>query len=126
MKVASITFEFPSKYESECVTKFNNGWILSTIGSSYSHERLVNAAFTATYGGSDIQSLIFFDKCNVVFLSADQLNDQAACCDTCNKQNFDIGLLRKTQCQDCWEASCEKAFQEEIDKGDHGVFGGIH
>jgi hypothetical protein len=121
MKVASITIEPSSEHKSECITKFDNGWILSTIGSNYSHERLVNAAFSATYDGSDIQGLIFFDKCNVAFLSA----KAATRCDTCNEQNFDEGLLRKTQCQCCWEAAVDKAFWEEIDKGELGV-GGIH
>jgi hypothetical protein len=52
MKFVSIAFTFSSTEKNECVTRFDNGWILSTIGFGYFHERLVNAALNATDGKS--------------------------------------------------------------------------
>jgi hypothetical protein len=55
-----------------------------------------------------------------------QIEDQVGAynsCDTCGEPDFDAGLLRKTQCQGCWETSCAQAFWDEFDKGEQGLLG---
>jgi hypothetical protein len=51
-------------------------------------------------------------------------NRIGAYCDTCGEPDFDEGLLRETQCQECWETSCAQSFWDEVNKGEQGLFRG--